>query len=321
MKALLRKLFRFALILAIIIAGTVVLSKMTLKHGPYFKVGADTKCIVLGHSHTECGLNDKLISHTQNFSLGGEPYFYNYYKLRKLLEANPDIETVLISFSNNQIHQRMDKWVWDNEHLYKSYPKYHFMMGWDEYKILLANNPFEILKAETKSVKDFAGFMVKNRKDFLRDRNWGGYLSLERKKVDSLLKTNYVEKERREIRLELSDINIAYLRKMVDLCKEKHVRVLFLRMPSHPEWPFRKNEPQYQEIKRTKFPDVELLDFRDYPVSNDELGDFDHLNHTGAKKFSIFFNDLVEKGLLDYKSKQKDINAALENITLKDSIH
>lgn len=320
MKVALKKMIWFLAWLLMLLAGGSLLSKLVLRSGHYYRIKPDTECIVLGHSQPECGFNDSLVPHVENFCQGGESYFYTYQKAKKLLEANPQIKTVIVSYANNQIHERMDKWVWGDKYLYNSYPKYHFMMDGKDYALLLKRNFPEVLKSETKAFKDFMSFMIKNRKSYLENRNWGGYLYLKRNKVDSLLKTDYLEKERRDIRLELSPTNIGYLEKIVALCKEKKVTVLFLRMPVRPDMPFLKNEPQYRKVKKEKFPDVELLDFRNYPLPIDEFGDFDHLNHKGAKRFSMYFNNLLADGLLDATDKQKDIDASIKTLFLKNAI-
>ena len=315
MTALLRKIFLFLAILAVTLIIGSVLTKNYLRNGDFYRVKGDTNVIMLGHSQPECGLNDSLVPHLRNFAQGGESYFYTYQKAKKLLADNPQIKTVIISYANNQINERMDKWIWDDKYIYNSYPKYNFMMETDDYSQLFRHNFTEVLKAETKAFKDFASFASKGRKDYLANRNWGGYLHLKRNKIDSLLKTDYLEKERRDITGKTSETNIEYLEKIVALCQAKGVKVLFIRMPARQEMPFFKNEAQYQQIKSSRFAAVELLDFKDFPAVIDEYGDFDHLNHKGAARFSAYFNQLMEAGLLRAANKQQQIDASIAALT------
>ncbi len=320
MRLFLKRLLWFVLPLLVIFAGCSLVSKLVLRCGDFYRLKPDAENIILGHSQTECDLNDSLIARTQNFSQGGEAYFYTYQKLKKLAADNPQIKTVFISYANNQINERMDKWIWGNENMYNYYPKYSFMMDWSDYQTLLRHNPQEVLKSETKSIKDFAMFLIKNHKDFLRGRNWGGYLYLKRDKVDSLLKTDYLKKERNAIKLKRSETNIGYLEKIVRFCKEKHIRIIFIRTPIRPDMPFLKNEAQYKEVKKARFNDVPMLDFRDFPATTDEFGDFDHLNHKGARRFSVFFNTLLADGILQSATMQADIDKAIQTLNLNDSI-
>ncbi len=319
MKAALKKIFLFAGILVVFLAVGSYVVKSTLRNGNYYRLKPDTHTIVLGHSQPECGINDALIPKLENFSQGGESYFYTYQKAKKLLEVNTQVKTVIISYANNQIQKRMDDWVWDDSHLYTNYPKYNFMMDDADYGLLLKHNFTEVLKAETKAFKSFTSFMAKNGKSFLTDRNWGGFLHLKRNKVDSLLKTDYLANENRDIKLELSDTNIEYLEKIVALCKAKKVEIIFMRMPVHEKLPFLKNESQYQDIKRRRFADVELIDFRKFRVTNDEFGDFDHLNHKGAKRFSTYFNRLLQNGLLQSVHKQNLIDTSIQSLNFNET--
>ena len=65
-------------------------------------------------------------------------------------------------------------------------------------------------------------------------------------------------------------------------------------------------------ILSTRFADIEFLDFAKYPLQNSEFGDFDHLNYRGARKFSIWFNQLIDDGLLERTDKQSFINERIE---------
>ena len=59
---------------------------------------------------------------------------------------------------------------------------------------------------------------------------------------------------------------------------------------------------------KSKFSDTEFLDFSQFQLLNSEFGDLAHLNHKGATKFSIWFNNLLNNGLLEKDNKQKFID-------------
>jgi hypothetical protein len=50
------------------------------------------------------------------------------------------------------------------------------------------------------------------------------------------------------------------------------------------------------------------LDFSKFPLTKDDYGDFEHLNHNGARMFSMAFNDMILKGLLSSPNKQQFID-------------
>lgn len=319
MKAALQKLALFsAILLAMLLLAAWAARRVSGRESLYhFKASADK--MIIGHSYTECGLNDSLIAHTINLSQGGESYFYSYLKLKKLLAANPQVKTVLVSYANNQIQERMDKWVWDDKYLDNNLPKYIQAMGVSDYTFLLGKNPTGVLRTELTHLKNAASAAVRPR-DLFVDRTIGGYLYLKRNKVDSLLKTDFLEKERKSVRMKVSKANVDYLKKIVELCRKHHVEVVFLRMPMRPDSPFAKNESQFDSIRKTDFADVAFLDFKLYPTPAVECGDFEHFNHIGARKFSLFFNDLLSDGLLQSGNKQERIDQAITAFIQKDTI-
>lgn len=316
MKAALQKLALFSVILLVVLLLAAWAARRISGRESLYHFQASTDKMILGHSYTECGLNDSLIAHTINLSQGGESYFYSYLKLKKLLAANPQVKTVLVSYANNQIQERMDKWIWDDEHLDNKLPKYIQAMDVADYSFMLRKNPVGVFRAELIHIKNTASAAVRPH-DLFADHAIGGYLYLKRNKVDSLLKTDFLEKERKSIRMKVSKANVDYLKKIVELCRKHHVDVVFLRMPMRPDSPFAKNESQFDSIRKKDFADVALLDFKHYPTPAIECGDFEHFNHIGARKFSLFFNDLLSGGLLQSGNKQERIDQALTALTSK----
>ncbi len=320
MKRLFKHIAVFVIPFLLLVIVAMIASRSYFQNDDFYRLNPATTTVVLGHSQTECGFNDRLVRGTQNFSQGGEAYFYTYQKLKKFIDANPSLKNVVVSFSNNQIDSQMDKWVWGEENMYSYYPKYAFMMEMQDYEMLMQNNPKTMLAAEAKMFKSFASSAIKGRDNLLEDRNWGGYLHLKRKKIDSLIKTDYLRKESKRDLKQVSQISIDYLQKIKQLCDQHQVKLFFIRMPAHQLWVYRQNEDLFQQVRKKYFNEVRFLDFQDFPLTNDEMGDFDHLNFDGAKRFSLFFGDLMHRGLLQSADPQKRIDDAQLQIKVNDSI-
>lgn len=60
------------------------------------------------------------------------------------------------------------------------------------------------------------------------------------------------------------------------------------------------------------FPSIEYLDFSKFPLDNSEFGDLEHLNYKGAKVFSNWFAQLLNKGILEKSNKQELINGEIK---------
>ncbi len=294
MKRFLTRLVYFLLPFLIGVVLVDVFLKNQMRTPSKFKLEEGISAVILGHSQTECGLNDSLISNTQNLSFGGEAYIYNYHKLKKLVEVNPQLQKVYLSFSNNQVGANISKWVYGDEKLTHYFPKYNYLMEVEDYTTIAKENPKGILISEVKSIVNNAKSVLKREKTVFYDRNWGGYLSLNKQKLDSLIKANHLVKLKKEISKTESQINLYYLDKIVTLCKEKHLKLVFVRTPMHPLLFAVQNEDLFQRIRKSKYNDILFLDFHDFKLNNNEFADFDHLNKDGAIKLSKAFDQQVQ---------------------------
>src|SRR6187402_2467023 len=151
-----------------------------------FKLASKPKYIILGHSHPECALNDSLLPGFKNLAHSGESYFYTYFKVKKVLEQNPSIETVFIEYTNNQIESRMNNWIWSDGPFSDCYVYYSSFMPLSDQFILFQNNMKGYLNAFSYSNKYKISALTKGDYDF--KNRVGGYLYLVRNKTDSLLK-------------------------------------------------------------------------------------------------------------------------------------
>jgi hypothetical protein len=293
----LKRIGLFVFPLLFLVVSVAFVSKKIINNRPVFTLSATTETLILGHSQAECGLNDSLIQGSKNLAQGGEAYFYTYQKLRKLLPENPQVKTVFLSFSNNQIEKKMDEWTYDDKHLSNYFPKYSGQLDAEDYSLLMKYNPKKVVSGELKALKNNLSFILKNQKSYLDNGNWGGYLYLKRNKIDSLLKGNYSAFLKEETSNEISEINLNYLKKIVSLCNQKNVKLVFFRTPIHPKLFDSYDEKTFQNIRTKQFNSIPFLDFHDFKLENDEYGDFNHLNFKGAAMFSKHFNSIIQQGV------------------------
>ena len=157
------------------------------KYFANFKIKKSSTILIVGHSYSECAYNDSLINDVENFSQTGESYFYTYFKTKKLIEKNPEIQTILIEFSNNQININMNDWIWAKKFISYRFPKYGSFMDINSYLILLEQNP----KSLSSSTRILIKNCIKNTfTGYKFQEDIGGYRYLERDKTDSLV-TNF----------------------------------------------------------------------------------------------------------------------------------
>lgn len=68
------------------------------------------------------------------------------------------------------------------------------------------------------------------------------------------------------------------------------------------------NEQTFQEVRLSKYQNIEFLDFSKYYLTNEEFADLSHLNKKGAERFSVWFAGILKEGLLEKNDKQKIID-------------
>jgi hypothetical protein len=297
MKSFLLKCTTFIVLLLLVVVGIRAFIVWQKQNPERYTLDASIENIVLGHSQPECGLNDSLLAHTKNFSQGGEAYFYTYTKLKKLMEVNPNIKTVYLSFSNNQLEEKMDEWTFDAVYINDKYPAYFFAMDWEEKKLLWNHNPKAVLQSEQLLLKNNVVDLVKYKGKIRPETYWGDYLFLKRQKTDSLIQVNYVQTIIKERGKGISEINLTYLKKIVQWCKEHNIQLVLYRTPVHPVLRATYDEKAFDSIRKQHFATVPFLDCIEFPLSNDQFGDFDHLNYKGARLFSTFFDTLVQQNI------------------------
>ncbi|MEI7597384.1 MAG: hypothetical protein WCK02_16670 [Bacteroidota bacterium] len=105
-----------------------------------------------------------------------------------------------------------------------------------------------------------------------------------------------------------SPISISLLNKVIKECLERNVNVYLIRTPFHSLSSVIQNESQFKILIKSKFKNRIFLDFKDFPLKNNDFADYVHLNFRGAKKVSLFFNSLLKKNLLKTGRPQKLIN-------------
>ena len=313
MKIFFKKIVWFFLLTLFLSSIGVFTVYRVIDQGNYFKIDKKYKNVFLGHSHTECAFTDTIIKNTINLSNGGECYFYTYLKLKKILQNNDHLERVFISFSNNQIGIGNDTYdIWNDKYINKWFTKYGAYMEQKDLAVLAKNNPLCFLKAQSYTIKEYLTFLLKSDKDIITSQSWGRYNYLKKNKIDSILKT--IKEEKYPTSFIYSNISIDYLLKMIRLCKDKGVNIYLVRSPVHEKWQDFKNEYFFRKILKEQFSTVNFLDFKNFPLDNSCFADEHHINFKGSTKFSIFFNSLLENGLLMKKSKQEFINMEMRKL-------
>lgn len=306
MKRFLKNLLIFSFIVcSFLILSYLQTNKIVLRKTNY-KIPKNIDKLIIGHSHPECAYNDSLICDFINASSSGSSYFYNYYTLKPIIAHNEQIKTIFIEFTNNQIGSIMDDWTFDDIHLPIKLQLGGTYIDKDGLQLLLKKNIGGVLNGFIKLLRQQIYIIFTSNYKYLYNK--GGYLYLVRDNVIKELKIHKDLDTIKNEKVQISELNLKYLEKCISICKSKNIKVYLVRSPLHHKYSGLYNEQEFQKQIHTRFKNIEFLDFRKYPLSNTEFGDLEHLNYRGARKFSIWFNLLLENGLLIQKNKQQFIN-------------
>lgn len=306
----------FSILTFMVLSSIVILSNILINKDSHFSIENKIKYIVLGHSHPEGAFNDSLISNTKNFARGGEHYFYTYLKARKLIESNPHVKVIFLELTNNQISLDMENWINDSQKNMVNIPIYAPVMNKGDHYFVFKKNPYAYFKSQEIVIKKNLNFLLYNKKNILLQTDWGGFYGNPRQKVDSIIRSNKNLKNR-NLKIEVSNTCLDFIDKIEIICQKQGVKLFLIRSPQHSKYVFNQNEEILQEIIRTRYPKLHFLDFNNFSLLNEEYSDLEHLNYKGAKKFSLFFNTLLNDGLIHNSNPEQMVKDRIINLSLK----
>lgn len=302
MNTFLKKIGLFLCVLIIIVILTSMGFNSYIGNKAVIKLDSNINNVVFGHSHAECAFNDSLISNFKNLAESGESYFYTYIKAKQVLEHNPQLKTVFIEYANVDVALEKDKDIWSDKYINWRYPVYSALMDAEEHFFLLSKNPKSIIETLPKTFKKQLSKIKNNKYNF--GESLGGYKHLEESKLDSLLKVGANLKKSHPDYFKASKENLLYLHKIISICKEKKLKIYLIRSPMFLDSYYVSNEELLQNILKDQFADIAFLDFKDFPLNNDEYRDLNHINYRGSIKFSKWFNTFLnEEFKIDTLSK------------------
>ncbi|TXE17113.1 hypothetical protein ES692_10670 [Psychroserpens burtonensis] len=263
----------------------LIISNQIINSRASFKLKPNINKIVLGNSHPTGTFNDSLISNLKNLSDPGDSYFYGYQKLKELLKQNPQVDTVFVEFNPKTILKWEDSKLWRKHQV----PNYLAFFEFEDHKLLATDNNIgyqqELIKGIAKNLKR----IMLNQYNYTD--SIGGYRYVNNTRIDAILDTLKYNPQKQYSLKEnsLSEYDISYLNKMVSLCKNEDVQIIFVRSPYHKKFDGHRYETIFQSYRRENFGTIPFLDFQNFPLEDVDFKDLEHLNYIGARKFSLWF--------------------------------
>ncbi|WP_010254718.1 hypothetical protein [Treponema primitia] len=266
-----------------------------------FNLPRDKNILILGDSHTERAINDRILTKSVNLAESATAYLYSYVKLRKLIKNNPQIDTLLLSFHssvflNNQDYRRT---ILDNR-IVRFVPKYITLFAAEEFAFFRNRKDFywSILKLPLKNVRTIAKFIIRRRVSY-KDLYIGGFKNSNSNNIpneDSAEDQENVKHKEINTELQISQ----YLMKIIDLCEENGITLVLINTPTYmPEKYGNPELARYYYHRYLENRGVHYLDYSDFPLPDFGYSDIGHLNPKGAEIFTRYLNDNYNEDVLN----------------------
>ncbi|MAR40053.1 MAG: hypothetical protein CMD22_05235 [Flavobacteriales bacterium] len=264
---------------------SVFVSKKTFE----YKIKEKKNILIVGNSHTECSVNDSIISNSVNLSQSASSYFYSYMKIREFTKYNPQIDTVIISFSDNDLFSQKEKWFSSSQKINNKMTRHIILFNKDDYLDLFKSNPLEVSFQTFILYSDFYNLHMQKR-DFIGSYNKINVNKIDEAIIEFNLSPPIVDEE-------IAITELKYLQKIYEFTQESNIKLILLNTPIHPilEKHFSVIKARNLEIVSEKMPNATYFDHTSFVLENSMYADLSHLNNKGSNKYSEFLQSIFNK--------------------------
>ncbi len=301
MKKFLIQTFLFGLCALCIVVALLFLSRAIVRNMD-LSIPEDKRILVIGNSHTECAINDTIYKPSVNLSLSARDMHACYILIKDLIERNPHIETVVLSMSPKILDagKNLSRFN-DNPHF-----KYHLSQSAlraDMHDLALFFKlryaALSILRAPAylENTKLFFKIFSGQLSPDVNKRHVGAFMANYANHMQSDIKKRSNEPRVAPV-IDTESMSYAYMSKIQSYLSKRDVKLVLMFTPHYRIDHYCDRAFFNKEIKE-KFPDVQYVDFSDFPLSDSCYSDTSHLNVEGARIFSEY---LEKHGLFSYKS-------------------
>ncbi|MEC7267650.1 MAG: hypothetical protein VXV82_03440, partial [Bacteroidota bacterium] len=260
----------------------------------YFMYTGQSKAIpksnmlIVGDSHPQHSLNPKYLHDAQNISQSAEPYVLTYWKLKKIVQLSmPD--TLIVGLAPHNISQfndlKFSNQRWAGEMFSRSYPIEEFSDISDKIDVDFTTF-YKVLWKQT------AFYPKSNHIPYV-----GRYENVEKSHITDIedaVKRHYYQKGES---LGVSDLALEYLDSIVSLAKANDITLIMVSNPVHEQYLNKIPDPIMQKFDELieVYSDEYLVFDKTRSYYPDSLYlNADHLNESGAKRFTLEFIDYLK---------------------------
>lgn len=251
-----------------------------------FELPKSKTILLLGDSQTQADIDDSICSMVHNVSLAHDGYLTMYKRLQLYVEANPQIDTIMLSLTPHTVSPVKDDFYHNFGYVEETTKHYLPYFSASEWWVLLKNDAADVFSAlctpfkyymhpSENNIKQMGYFEVADYSHLKQDIEDGAV-----RLIPDSVEVDYG-----------NDITLDYLHKIVDYCNAKALTLIGINTPVyHGEKYFDMNN--YKALLASEFRDVEVWDYMNMDIDDDCRRDVNHLNRKGATMFS---NELLKR--------------------------
>lgn len=256
-----------------------------------FELSKNKMVLVVGDSQTQADINDTICENVHNASLAHDGYFTMYKRIRLYVEANPQINTVVLALTPHTVSPVKDEFFHNFGYVEETTKHYLPYFGFNEWWLLCKNNLVDVMSALVTPLK----FYFTPSQEHIKEM--GFYESADTTLLEKDIKEGAVRLIPDSVNVNYgNDITLEYLHKIVYYCKEKNLKLIGINTPVlHGEKYF--DMKNYQRLMSTDFKGVEVWDDMDMEFPDSCRRDVNHLNKRGAEIYSNIIKERLNKKL------------------------
>ncbi|WP_273566565.1 hypothetical protein [Maribacter halichondriae] len=290
MKQFIAKVGRF-IFFFVVLCFIVVGINYVLLRSSNIDFAENRNILVLGDSNAQCAINDSIFSTATNLALNADSYFYSYLKIKRIVETNQPVDTLLLSFAPHNIFK--NGWIEDPKLVRSRFRNYFGLMNAEDLRFIVGNNPRAVLNSAGQIIRHFPASTYQ----ILTGQNIfdiGSYLPITRNTMNEdllrLKKGQSLTFFELPKDFTLSTKEIHYLEAIMELCKNENIKLYLINLPKREELLSldKYGVSEFEEIYRTRYEDVDFIDFSRFPLPDGSYADPVHLNLKGAALFSSY---------------------------------
>ncbi len=283
MKKFLSNILQFSILSIFVTILLVLISVFLNKKTFNYKIQNSKNILIVGDSHSECAINDQIFEKAFNFASSGTSQFYNYIKIKNMINYNKQIDTIILGFSYNDILKNRDSWFYGAEKIKFKLREYIFLMSFGDYLEILKANPYDVIINTPSAI-------IFNTIGNLRGQsNYGKYRYLNK-----IIKKNKNEiKPLKFLKDNISIYNLFYVKKIYDFCLNNEIELFLLNIPINEskQTIYKNYVNKYEYIAKDIFSKATLLNHSNFKLADSCFADTEHLNYKGAEIYSLFLKN------------------------------